>query len=135
MGAAFLGLATMAAGAILIFWPRSIIALFPVILESHESTPEFIGHARTGAGLSLALAGLIFLATGTVLLLIGRWPFLRWGVPTVLIVEMLGFAGGQLATSHLSDAMPESLRQFVAMHPGDYRVLNLSRPNNGFLLG
>src|SRR6202043_3228269 len=32
-------------------------------------------------------------------------------------------------------AMPDSLRQFVAEHPGDYRVLNLSRPNNGFLLG
>jgi hypothetical protein len=131
LSAAFLGLATMAAGVILIFWPRSIIALFPVILEREVD----FGHAGTGAGLSLALAGLIFLATGTVLLLIGRWPFLRWGVPTVLIVEMLGFAGGQLATSHLSDAMPESLRQFIAAHPGDYRVLNVSRPNNGFLLG
>src|SRR5262249_25277815 len=61
--------------------------------------------------------------------------FLRWGVPAVLLIEMLGFAAATITTSHLSDAMPDSQRQFVVEHPGDYRVLNLLRPNNGFLLG
>ena len=48
---------------------------------------------------------------------------------------MIGFVAGQVTVSHISDAMPDALRQFVAVHPGDYRVLNLVRPNNGFLLG
>jgi hypothetical protein len=31
--------------------------------------------------------------------------------------------------------MPTPLQQFVAAHPGDYRVVDFAHPNNGFLLG
>jgi hypothetical protein len=139
----FLGFATSGAGAILVGWPQSIKWLFLGVLMSGEnylpipllSQPYFIQHAGRHAGLSLGLAGLILLAMGIILLLINRWPFLRWGALAVLPIEMLGFAATQITTSHLSDAMPDSLRQFIAARPGDYRVLNLFRPNNGFLLG
>jgi len=48
---------------------------------------------------------------------------------------MIGFVAGQITVSHVSDAMPGALRQFVEAHPGDYRVLNFAYPDNGFLLG
>ena len=51
------------------------------------------------------------------------------------MAEMIGFAAGQVTVSHFSDAMPDALRQFVAAHPGDYRVLDFAHPDNGFLLG
>jgi hypothetical protein len=53
----------------------------------------------------------------------------------ILALEMIGFAAGLVPLARLSDAMPGVLRQFVAAHPGDYRVLNVVRPDNGFLLG
>jgi len=31
--------------------------------------------------------------------------------------------------------VPDRLRQFIGEHPGDYRVINSTNPNNGFLLG
>jgi hypothetical protein len=142
-GGLLAGSATMGTGAILIGWPDSITNLLRLVAESHESwvpaeafrRPEFIQHAGIHAGFSLVLTGLALLAAGAALFLIKRWPFVRFAVPGLLILEMLGFAAGQVTTAHLSDAMPEGLRRFVAEHPGDYRVLNLSSPNNGFLLG
>ena len=141
LGGVLLGFAAIGVGAFLTGWPQDIKVLFPTVMGQNYlpvtvfRQPEFVRHAGTLAGLSLGLTGVILLASGTILFLLKRWPFLRWGVPGFLLIEMLGFAAAQTATSHLSDAMPDSLRQFVAEHPGDYRVLNVLRPNNGFLLG
>jgi hypothetical protein len=137
------GIATIGAGVILVSSPDSITNLLQIVVRSQESwvpaavysQPEFIQRAGTHAGLWLVLTGLVLLAAGTALFLIKRWPLLRFGVPGLLVLEMLAFAVGQVATAHLSDAMSDSLRRFVAAHPGDYRVLDLSAPNNGFLLG
>jgi hypothetical protein len=87
------------------------------------------------AGLSLSLAGLILITAGVILLFLGKQPLLRWALPGLLILEMIGFAAAQVIVSHVSDAMPDALRQSIAAHPGDYRVLNFAYPNNGFLLG
>jgi hypothetical protein len=81
------------------------------------------------------LGGLVLTAAGAALVFLRKWPILRWVVPGLVVVEMIGFAAGQVAVSSSSDAMPDVLRQFVSAHPGDYRVLNLAQPNNGFLLG
>ena len=143
-GGLLAGIATIDAGLILVRWPDSITNLLRLVAESHESwvpgevlrRPEFIQLVGTHAGFSLVLPGSTLLAAGAALFLIKRWPLLRFGVPGLLILEMLGFAAGQVTTAHLSDAMSDGLRRFVAEHPGDYRVLNLaSSPNNGFLLG
>jgi hypothetical protein len=53
----------------------------------------------------------------------------------LVLVEMIGFAAGQVTVAHLSDAAPDGLKQFIAAHPGDYRVLQLANTNNGFLIG
>jgi hypothetical protein len=53
----------------------------------------------------------------------------------LLIVEMAAFAAGQIATFRESDAVSPELAAYRAAHPGDYRVQNLTGPNNGFLIG
>jgi hypothetical protein len=70
-----------------------------------------------------------------ILLFVGKQPLLRWALPGLLVAEMVAFAAKQVTVSHLSDAMPDRLTQFIGAHPGDYRVLDFARPNNGFLLG
>ena len=53
----------------------------------------------------------------------------------VLPVEWAAFAHANFATCYLSATGQPDLRQFLQAHPGDYRVLNLASPNNGFRLG
>ena len=137
------GLITGGAGFVLLFKPSCITEFFHVVLMSRESylpqatfiQPDFIHEAGIHAGLSLGLAGLILITAGVILLFVGKQPLLRWALPGLLMLEMIGFVAGQVTVSHVSDAMPDALRQFVAAHPGDYRVLNFAYPDNGFLLG
>ena len=137
------GLITGGAGGVLLFNPDGIAGFLHLILMTSESylpataftRPDFIHQAGVHAGLSLGLAGLILIAAGVALIFLEKRPLLRWAIPGLLIAEMIGFAAGQVTVSRFSDAMPDALRQFVAAHPGDYRVLDLARPNNGFLLG
>ncbi len=117
-------------------WLRAIHATNESYLPPALSTrPDFISNAGVHAGLSLMLGGSVLTAAGAILLGPGKPAFFRWGVPALVVVEMLGFAAGQLSVAHFSDAAPTQIKQFVAAHPGDYRVLNLIGPNNGFLTG
>jgi hypothetical protein len=137
------GLITGGAGFVLLFNPNGITEFLHLVSMSHESylpaaafiQPDFIHEAGVHAGLSLGLAGLILITAGVILFFLGKHPLLRWALPGLLILEMIGFAAEQVTVSHVSDAMPDALRQFVEAHPGDYRVLDLAYPNNGFLLG
>jgi hypothetical protein len=98
--------------------------------------PDFINSHGWHAGLSLLLGGTILAAAGAILLGPRRRAFFQWGIPALVVLEMLGFAAGQLVTSKLSDAAPPALKQFEAQHPGDDRVLlPINLGNNGFLLG
>jgi hypothetical protein len=137
------GLITGGAGSVLVFNPNGITEFLHLVSMSHESylpaaafiQPDFIHEAGVHAGLSLGLAGLILITAGVILLLLRKHPLLRWALPGLLILEMIRFAAGQVTVSHVSDAIPDALRQFVEAHPGDYRVLDFAYPNNGFLLG
>ncbi|HUB65907.1 MAG TPA: hypothetical protein VL981_00315 [Candidatus Methylacidiphilales bacterium] len=142
-GGIIAGMVMIVGAGIFLFAPESIAPFFSLVAGSHESylPPEFFtqpGNLQAAgwhAGLSLGLAGLILTLAATTLLFLKRQPLLRWALPVILILEMMGFTSGQVAVAHLSDAMPDPLRRFVAAHPGDYRVLDLTCPNNGFLLG
>jgi hypothetical protein len=142
-GGLLAGLITEGAGFVLLFSPEAIAPFLNFIATSHESylpaavftDPDLINEAGIHAGLSLSLAGLILIVAGVILLFLEEKPLLRWALPGLLMVEMIGFVAGQMTVSHFSDAMPDALRQFVAAHPGDYRVLDLAHPSNGFLLG
>jgi hypothetical protein len=137
------GLITGGAGIVLLLNPNGITEFLHLVLLSRESylapatflRPDFIHEAGVHAGLSLSLAGLILITAAVILLFLGKQPLLRWALPGLLMLEMIGFVAGQVTVSHVSDAMPDALRQFVEAHPGDYRVLDLAYPNNGFLLG
>ena len=137
------GLITGGSGIVLLFNPNGIAEFLHFISLSGESylpaaafiQPDFIHQAGVHAGLSLGLAGVILIAAGVILIFLGKQPLLRWALPGLLVAEMIGFVAGQVTVSHLSDAMPDALRQFVAAHPGDYRVLDIAHPDNGFLLG
>lgn len=143
LGAWIAGVLVSGAGLFYLASPENISGLFAVVVSSRESylpvdvfrRADFIHQAGIHAGLSLGLAGLVLIATGGIFLGMTRWPVLRWGVPLILCLEMIGFAAGQVTMAPLSDAAPPELKQFASEHPGDYRVLNLNLPNNGFLLG
>ena len=70
------------------------------------------------AGICLALAALFFLRAS------------RPGVANILavfgIAEVFLFARSTLPTFSLAATVPTEVRQFLAAHPGDYRILNLS---------
>jgi hypothetical protein len=138
------GLITGGAGLVLFFYPNGIDALVRFVAMTHESylvpitsslQPDFIPQAGIHAGLSLGLAGLVLIAASVILIFQEKRPILRWDIPVLLIAEMIGFVVRQVTVCHISDAMSGDLRQFVAAHPGDYRVLDIPYPNNGFLLG
>jgi hypothetical protein len=137
------GLITSGAGWVLLFNPNGINEFLHLVLTSHESylpaaafiQPDFIHEAGVHAGLSLGFAGLILITARVILLLLGKHPILRWALPGLLMLELIGFAARQVTVSHVSDVIPGALRQFFEAHPGDYRVLNFAYPDNGFLLG
>jgi hypothetical protein len=137
------GIAAGGTGLILAGWPENIAGMFGLVASSHESylppnvfvNPDFVSQSGLNAGLSLLLGGLVLIAVGVALLFLGQWPALRWAIPGLVVVEMIGFAAGQVAVSSLSDTVPDAVKQFVSAHPGDYRVLNFGQSNNGFLLG
>jgi hypothetical protein len=137
------GLIASGAGCLLLFNPNGVAEFLHLVSMSGESylppatfvQPEFIHKAGVNAGLSLGLAGLILITAGVILLFLGKQPLLRWALPGLLMLEMIGFAARQAAVSHISDAMPAPLKRFVEAHPGDYRVLDFAYSDNGFLLG
>lgn len=142
-GTVIAGILVAASGAWLIHSPIGTTPYFHPTGQINEvylapgtfAQPDFVEHAGQVAGVSLLIGGLIFFATGLVLLGQNRRPQLRWAIPVVLVIEMIIFAVSQVTFSRLSDAVPQDLAPFIAAHPGDYRVLNRAAPNNGFLLG
>ena len=137
------GVITVLAGGILLNSPGIIGSMLGFMKASNEcwleprnfTDPAFIGHACLHAGLSLGRGGMVLIVTGAALILLGRWTALRWAVLALVVAEMIGSAAGGIAVSSMADVVPDSLRQIVQAHPGDYRVLDLLHPNNGFLLG
>ena len=134
------------AGAFLVLVPDSISPLlnFELNLTPPETymprevftQADFVHSHGWHAGLSLLLGGTVLIVAGAILLGPRRVAFFRWGVPALVVLEMLGYIAGQIVTSQLSDAAPAAIKKFEAAHPGDYRVLMpINLGNNGFLLG
>ena len=137
------GLITAGSGLVFLLNPNCIAGLLQFMVMSQESytaatvavQPNVIHDAGIHAGLSLGLAGLILIAAGVILIFVKKRSLLRWAIPGLLVAEMIWFVAAQVTFSRLPDAMPDLLKKFVSEHPGDYRVLDFVRPNNGFLLG
>ncbi len=137
------GLVTLTAGVYFVAVPEDLTFVRDFIINTHES---YLGQAGFpaepkiftlgyDAGYSLQQAGLLAAIVAASLLGARHRSWLRWTPLVVLPLEMLGFAWGGLGTSHIADAVPDALTGYVAAHSDDYRVLDLNRNDNGFLLG
>jgi hypothetical protein len=140
---AIVALAAAAGLGLLGFWLR----LEPAVIErlfgwvsaragdDLMAPPTFPPGGALYASWSLLRASALCAVIGTGVLLAGLRPLFGWLAVAVLPLETLHFAKTQFATMPVSAAMPEELREFISAQGGDYRVLNLLRPNNGYLLG
>jgi hypothetical protein len=137
------GLLCAIGALVLLVQPESVAGFLRFIQQTHESyLPDatfadagFLHNTGFQAGQSLALAATLLIILGGALLNARAQPWLRWLPLLVLPLEMLGFAWTNLGVAHTSDLIPGQLQAYVAGHPGDYRVLDFNRADNGFFLG
>ncbi len=87
------------------------------------------------AGKSLAMGGLLLTVIGGALLLARRYDKWRWVPLALLPIEMVCFARTNILTTKPDALVYPDIRNFIAAHPGDYRIINASGPNNSYLLG
>ena len=99
------------------------------------AAPNAVVDSARNAAMSLMLAAGIAVAFGVGLILIKWRSRLRWFVFVLIPAEVVACAGLQLASSSLVLTVPADVKRYITENPGDYRVLNLLRPNNGYLLG
>jgi len=105
------------------------------LADTVANDASFLRGAAGAAGHSLLLAGLTLAFVAACAWFSRRWSHLRWAPLAVLTLEVTVFAGTNVATSPDAGALPAEYRSFAVSHSGDFRVLNLGAPNNGFLLG
>ena len=130
------GLAGLAAPALLAGLPAAIFGTQETYLApAVPADPGFCWQAATQAASSLLRAGGIFFLSGLVLWQARRQPRWGWLLLAVLPLEWAGFARTSLISTRLDAAVSGPMHHFLDAHPGDYRILNLSEPNNGFLVG
>lgn len=99
------------------------------------AAPDFAASAARHAGAALLFAAAAAWAFGTFVALAGRRGGFRWAALAVVPLESIAFAATQVTTSSLALAVRPEVARFVAENPGDYRIVNRIRPNNGYLLG
>jgi hypothetical protein len=90
------------------------------------------------AGRSIVVAGAILSLLGTALLFSHRHRMFRWVPLGVLPLELAAFASANWSTTPLAFAVPPALKEFVAEHPGDYRLLWFDpddTSDSGYLIG
>ena len=133
------GLLCGAAAGLLFARPEIVAGIFDWAREHGSddliNPPTFPSGAATYSARAVGEAAATLLACGALILGTGRRPRWRWTLGALLAVEMATFAVRNGTTTSSEAAMPAEMSAFVAQHPGDYRVLNLIRPNNGYLLG
>ncbi|HEX3730937.1 MAG TPA: hypothetical protein VHV47_14090, partial [Opitutaceae bacterium] len=120
-------------------WMRTWVAARQDGLRSPElARIDFVREAAPRAARSLLEAAGIFLALAGSLAGMARRPALRWTPLALLGAELAAFGWNNFAACRVSDAVPPGAGEFIAAHPGDYRVLTIAGAggfNGGYLLG
>ncbi len=137
------GVCLLGVGLLLFFQPESIAGLRAFISNSGEGylgQPGFppapsLAVLGRGSAYALLLTGVVVTAGGASLRWMVRWPQLRWVLLILLSAEMMGFAWSSLGLAHDVDVVPQVVSDYIAKNPGDYRVLDTERTNEGYLLG
>jgi hypothetical protein len=143
VGLMVVGLVAGGAGICLLLQPAGLNGMLALVQHSNESLalnalfadPQFATHAARQAGRSLAWGGLILALCGAAWLLARRWPGWRFVPLAVLPVEMLCFAHANLLTVPADYLRFAPMKNFIAAHPGDYRIINPAGLNAGYFLG
>lgn len=77
------------------------------------------------SGYQCLRSAVLLLVLGAILLLRCSTPKAAYLLVVVGVVEMFAFAHSTLTTFSLAQTIPTATRQFLADHPGDYRILQL----------
>jgi len=95
----------------------------------------FVAAAQRLAALGLALATATLAAAAAILLWTRREPRAVFLLGALAVAEVFAFARLNRPTFEASRIVAPQLAQFLADHPGDYRILNLTRfPNSAVSL-
>jgi hypothetical protein len=91
--------------------------------------PRTVPASQAFASLGLLLAGVTLAAAVGVAYWARRRPRAVFLLAALAIAEVFAFARMQRTTFDSRQVVIPELRQFLAEHPGDYRILNLWNPN------
>jgi len=131
------------AGIMIWFQPECLSGVMAALQRDSDSIrsasevadPSFIAAAGKQAGLSLALGGVLLAIVGWALLRARSRAGWRWVPLAILPVEMVCFAISNLDTARMADLVPPRIHEFIASHPGDYRILTPAEPDQSYFLG
>lgn len=143
LAACVLGCAFVAGGWALGSNPERIAPFLANVRDSGESylppatftAPATIQAAGAQAGQSLATAGALAILSGAALATTRFRPRAGLALLALLPIETIAFAVTQSGYFHAADAVHPEITEYLAAHPGDYRIQDLIVPNNGFLIG
>ncbi len=97
-------------------------AVFQLQAGRHASDTVFVA-----AGTFLLTAFLLYAGRGS--------PWLAPGLVGLAVLELFVFARGSLDTFDLNSVDSPAVKNFLAEHPGDYRIMNLINPNSAMSTG
>jgi hypothetical protein len=85
--------------------------------------------------MSLLVASGVCALLGIILVFARREPRALFGVIGLSAVEMFVFAHGARATFDSATIVNPEEKHFLSEHPGDYRIMNIAKPNSAMLIG
>src|SRR5438105_4415902 len=137
-GALTLGLVTWWAGSTT-SWP-TLMNTARVTGESYlfpqlYSDTEFIARSQQCAATSLGIAAAVCALLGIILFAARYNARALFCVIPLAVAEMLVFASNSRPTSDSSAIVNTEEKNFLAEHPGDYRIMNVNNPNTAMVIG
>ncbi len=140
---ALAGALAIGAGVLLWLHPGSIAGLMASLQHDPDgylpainmNDEQFVRDAGRHAGHSLAIGGALLATTGLALWRARTSRFWRWVPLALLAMEMVAFAQSNFASTRIANLAPQPVREYIATHPGDYRVLTPERPDDSYFLG
>jgi hypothetical protein len=105
--------------------------LFPQL----NSDTDFITRSQHCAANSLGLAAAVCALLGVILFAARYNARALFGVIPLAVAEMLIFASNSRPTFDSSAIFNAEEKNFLAEHPGDYRIMNVNNPNTAMIIG
>jgi len=105
--------------------------LFPQLY----SDTEFMTRSQNCAATSLGIATAVCLLLGIILFAARYKARVLFCVIPLAVAEMLVVASNSRPTSDSSAIVNEEEKNFLADHPGDYRIMNVNNPNTAMIIG